>query len=115
MVTPVAAKPLLRTSSAVNGEWNITVGTHHHLSAAATAQEGAVSAPRHQHDGLLPFLWKLCQTVHQGSTDQALIALGQFMPHIDDPYRWQWLAGNPRAQPCKNQRSVRLKTTPTLE
>ena len=115
MVTPVTTKPLLCPPIAVNGERNVAMGAHHHLSATATAQKRAVSTPRHQHDSLLPFFWELCQPVHQGTTDQTFIALGQFMPHVDDPDRWQWLAGNPRAQPCENQRSVRLKTTPTLE
>ena len=75
MVTPMTAQPLLRAPTAVNRERNVAMGTHHHLSAAATAQKGAVSTPRHQHDSLLPFLWELCQPIHQGTTDQAFIAL----------------------------------------
>ena len=95
MVTPMTAQPLLRAPTAVNRERNVAMGTHHHLSAAATAQKGAVSTPRHQRDGLLPFLWELCQPVHQSATDQAFVALRQFVAHIDNAYRGQWLTGNP--------------------
>ena len=90
----MTAKPLLRTPAAVNSERNIAMGAHHHISTAATAQKRAVSTPWHQHNGLFASLRELCETVHQSATDQAFVALRQFMAHIDNSYRGQWLAGN---------------------
>ena len=92
MVTPVTTQPLPPGLAAMHRESHIAVRTLHHLTTAATTEKTAVAPPRHQHHGLLPPLRQHRQAIHQGTTDQAPMAVLQFCAHVDHMHRWQGLA-----------------------
>ena len=115
MVAPVTAQPLTLPATAMNGQRNIAVRAHHHLSTTATTQKSAVTAAWDQHHRLFASAWQRCQPIHESATDQAFVALCQFEAHIDDPNRRQWLFRDPCLKPCENKRSLGLKPVPAFQ
>ena len=63
---------------------HVAIGALDHITAAAAADEGIVSAPVHQQHGLLPLLHAGTQPAHQRAGEDRAVALLQLPAHIDD-------------------------------
>jgi hypothetical protein len=80
------------------------MGTLHHLTTASAAQKRAVSTARHQHNRLFSLFRKFRQTIHECPTDQASMAIGELMAHIDDLNRRQRLIRDALLKTSQSQR-----------